>query len=192
MVRSCKAIRYPQLYPKREICQGSFLVLQVRETPRGMPVVCVVRSTSCFIHTTIQLESNPFDLSVYAAPQSEYSVLHEENSPVLHQLSLMQICCPCYKGKHNTKPLIASSMCVGGVIPLGKPAELQRKESTERHPFQHGDKVKCLLDIDILREMQEGHGGWNPKMAEVCCCSFSFSQHCRSNHWLGSCLNIFV
>uniref|UniRef100_A0A8B9PEN2 E3 ubiquitin-protein ligase MIB2 n=1 Tax=Apteryx owenii TaxID=8824 RepID=A0A8B9PEN2_APTOW len=49
---------------------------------------------------------------------------------------------------------------------LGKPAELQRKESTDRHPFQHGDKVKCLLDIDILREMQEGHGGWNPKMAE--------------------------
>uniref|UniRef100_A0A670JCS1 E3 ubiquitin-protein ligase MIB2 n=1 Tax=Podarcis muralis TaxID=64176 RepID=A0A670JCS1_PODMU len=50
---------------------------------------------------------------------------------------------------------------------LGKPAELQKKESTERHPFQHGDKVKCLLDIDILREMQEGHGGWNPKMAEL-------------------------
>ncbi|XP_068772117.1 E3 ubiquitin-protein ligase MIB2 isoform X4 [Struthio camelus] len=49
---------------------------------------------------------------------------------------------------------------------LGKPAELQRKESTDRHPFQHGDKVKCLLDVDILREMQEGHGGWNPKMAE--------------------------
>ncbi|KAE8592930.1 hypothetical protein XENTR_v10018918 [Xenopus tropicalis] len=49
---------------------------------------------------------------------------------------------------------------------LGKPAELQRKESSERHPFQHGDKVKCLLDVEILREMQEGHGGWNPKMAE--------------------------
>ncbi|KAM4703364.1 E3 ubiquitin-protein ligase MIB2 isoform 2-T2 [Rhinophrynus dorsalis] len=49
---------------------------------------------------------------------------------------------------------------------LGKPAEIQRKESSERHPFQHGDKVKCLLDVDILREMQEGHGGWNPKMAE--------------------------
>ncbi|XP_018426724.1 PREDICTED: E3 ubiquitin-protein ligase MIB2 isoform X4 [Nanorana parkeri] len=49
---------------------------------------------------------------------------------------------------------------------LGKPAEIQRKESSERHPFQHGDKVKCLLDIEILREMQEGHGGWNPKMAE--------------------------
>ncbi|XP_069466245.1 E3 ubiquitin-protein ligase MIB2 isoform X2 [Ambystoma mexicanum] len=49
---------------------------------------------------------------------------------------------------------------------LGKPAEIQRKVSNDRHPFQHGDKVKCLLDIDILREMQEGHGGWNPKMAE--------------------------
>ncbi|MEE6483916.1 hypothetical protein FKM82_013690 [Ascaphus truei] len=49
---------------------------------------------------------------------------------------------------------------------LGKPAEIQRKESSEQHPFQHGDKVKCLLDVDILREMQEGHGGWNPKMAE--------------------------
>ncbi|CAH2319960.1 E3 ubiquitin- ligase MIB2 isoform X2 [Pelobates cultripes] len=49
---------------------------------------------------------------------------------------------------------------------LGKPAEIQRKENSDRHPFQHGDKVKCLLDIEILREMQEGHGGWNPKMAE--------------------------
>lgn len=49
---------------------------------------------------------------------------------------------------------------------LGKPAEIQRKESSDRHPFQHGDKVKCLLDMEILREMQEGHGGWNPKMAE--------------------------
>ncbi|XP_053308066.1 E3 ubiquitin-protein ligase MIB2 isoform X3 [Spea bombifrons] len=51
-------------------------------------------------------------------------------------------------------------------LSLGKPAEIQRKESSERHPFQHGDKVKCLLDVEILREMQEGHGGWNPKMAE--------------------------
>jgi len=64
---------------------------------------------------------------------------------------------------------------------LGKPAELQRKESTDRHPFQHGDKVKCLLDIDILREMQEGHGGWNPKMAEVCYSLLVFSQHVVSH-----------
>uniref|UniRef100_A0A8C7EL66 RING-type E3 ubiquitin transferase n=1 Tax=Neovison vison TaxID=452646 RepID=A0A8C7EL66_NEOVI len=49
---------------------------------------------------------------------------------------------------------------------LGKPAELRRRVSADGQPFQHGDKVKCLLDTDILREMQEGHGGWNPRMAE--------------------------
>ncbi|XP_039732791.1 E3 ubiquitin-protein ligase MIB2 isoform X4 [Pteropus medius] len=49
---------------------------------------------------------------------------------------------------------------------LGKPAELQRRVSADSQTFQHGDKVKCLLDTDVLREMQEGHGGWNPRMAE--------------------------
>lgn len=50
---------------------------------------------------------------------------------------------------------------------VGEHAELQRQESADGHTFQQGDKVKCLLDVDILRQMQEGHGGWNPKMAEV-------------------------
>ncbi|XP_030109741.1 E3 ubiquitin-protein ligase MIB2 isoform X5 [Mus musculus] len=49
---------------------------------------------------------------------------------------------------------------------LGKPAELQRRVSADGQPFQRGDKVKCLLDTDVLRDMQEGHGGWNPRMAE--------------------------
>uniref|UniRef100_A0A6D2X331 E3 ubiquitin-protein ligase MIB2 n=1 Tax=Takifugu rubripes TaxID=31033 RepID=A0A6D2X331_TAKRU len=52
---------------------------------------------------------------------------------------------------------------------LGEHAELQRQESTDGHSFQQGDKVKCLLEVDILRQMQEGHGGWNPKMAEYIC-----------------------
>ncbi|KAM9344176.1 E3 ubiquitin-protein ligase MIB2 isoform 2-T3 [Pholidichthys leucotaenia] len=52
---------------------------------------------------------------------------------------------------------------------LGEHAELQRQESADSHSFQQGDKVKCLLDVDILRQMQEGHGGWNPKMAEYIC-----------------------
>lgn len=51
----------------------------------------------------------------------------------------------------------------------GKPAELQRRVSADGQPFQRGDKVKCLLDIDVLRDMEEGHGGWNPRMAEVSC-----------------------
>ncbi|XP_059944792.1 E3 ubiquitin-protein ligase MIB2 isoform X3 [Mesoplodon densirostris] len=54
---------------------------------------------------------------------------------------------------------------------LGKPAELQRRVSADGQPFQHGDKVKCLLDADILRDMQEGHGGWNPRMAKHNSCS---------------------
>ena len=49
----------------------------------------------------------------------------------------------------------------------GEHAELQRQDSADGHSFQQGDKVKCLLEVDILRQMQEGHGGWNPKMAEV-------------------------
>ncbi|XP_007905447.1 E3 ubiquitin-protein ligase MIB2 isoform X1 [Callorhinchus milii] len=49
---------------------------------------------------------------------------------------------------------------------LGDHAEIQRQESADGHSFQNGDKVKCLLEVDILRQMQEGHGGWNPKMAE--------------------------
>uniref|UniRef100_A0A8C6DJ33 E3 ubiquitin-protein ligase MIB2 n=1 Tax=Moschus moschiferus TaxID=68415 RepID=A0A8C6DJ33_MOSMO len=50
---------------------------------------------------------------------------------------------------------------------LGKPAELQRRVSADGQPFQRGDKVKCLLDADVLKEMQEGHGGWNPRMAKA-------------------------
>ncbi|XP_021471907.1 E3 ubiquitin-protein ligase MIB2 isoform X2 [Oncorhynchus mykiss] len=52
---------------------------------------------------------------------------------------------------------------------LGEHAELQRQESAEGHTFNQGDKVKCLLEVDILRQMQEGHGGWNPKMSEYTC-----------------------
>ncbi|KAM6977226.1 E3 ubiquitin-protein ligase MIB2 [Aplochiton taeniatus] len=52
---------------------------------------------------------------------------------------------------------------------LGEHAELQRQESSDFHTFTQGDKVKCLLEVDILRQMQEGHGGWNPKMAEYIC-----------------------
>ncbi|XP_021099302.1 E3 ubiquitin-protein ligase MIB2 isoform X3 [Heterocephalus glaber] len=75
-----------------------------------------------------------------------------------------------HKGKVDLK-------CVGEVaggfyykehLPrLGKPAELQRRVSADGQPFQRGNKVKCLLDTEVLRDMQEGHGGWNPRMAEA-------------------------
>lgn len=35
------------------------------------------------------------------------------------------------------------------------------------YAFKVGDKVRVDLDVDTLKMMQEGHGGWNPKMADV-------------------------
>ncbi|KAI4465183.1 zinc finger c3hc4 type (ring finger) [Holotrichia oblita] len=33
-------------------------------------------------------------------------------------------------------------------------------------PFSVGDKVKVTVTVDQLKAMQQGHGGWNPRMAE--------------------------
>ena len=33
--------------------------------------------------------------------------------------------------------------------------------------FKTGDRVKIQLEVEIFRQMQEGHGGWNDQMAEV-------------------------
>ena len=33
--------------------------------------------------------------------------------------------------------------------------------------FSVGDKVKITLSIDLFKQMQEGHGGWNYKMTEL-------------------------
>ncbi|XP_029678804.1 E3 ubiquitin-protein ligase MIB2-like [Formica exsecta] len=38
--------------------------------------------------------------------------------------------------------------------------------SSHHVTFNVGDKVKVLIEVDILKEMQDGHGGWNPRMAE--------------------------
>lgn len=51
---------------------------------------------------------------------------------------------------------------------LGETVEQQvAKLSSVKHPmFNVGDKVKVLLEVDTLKVMQEGHGGWNPRMTE--------------------------
>ncbi|XP_076451945.1 E3 ubiquitin-protein ligase MIB2-like isoform X2 [Babylonia areolata] len=33
-------------------------------------------------------------------------------------------------------------------------------------PFKVGDKVRCDLETEVLKQMQEGHGGWNQRMSE--------------------------
>ncbi|XP_042895609.1 E3 ubiquitin-protein ligase MIB2 [Parasteatoda tepidariorum] len=41
------------------------------------------------------------------------------------------------------------------------------KPPPSNHPrFNVGDKVQVLMDVETLKIMQEGHGGWNPRMAE--------------------------
>ena len=68
-------------------------------------------------------------------------------------------------------------------IVLGAPAPVETIQ--ERAPtaastdnstskFKAGDQVKVQLEVEIFRQMQEGHGGWNDQMAEVRC-------------WLGIC-----
>lgn len=34
-------------------------------------------------------------------------------------------------------------------------------------PFVVGDKVKVKTSEEQLKMMQQGHGGWNPRMSEV-------------------------
>jgi E3 ubiquitin-protein ligase mind-bomb len=44
----------------------------------------------------------------------------------------------------------------------------RQSSSSPRHlTFNVGDKVKVAMDVEALKQMQEGHGGWNPRMAEV-------------------------
>jgi Mind bomb SH3 repeat domain len=54
------------------------------------------------------------------------------------------------------------------------PAESERPQQNFNSPrhkqqvvFNIGDKVKVLLSAEELQKMQTGHGGWNPRMAEV-------------------------
>ena len=50
---------------------------------------------------------------------------------------------------------------------LGRPLRDQGSPRfTGSVAFSVGDKVKVMVDAERLKEMQEGHGGWNPRMAE--------------------------
>lgn len=38
----------------------------------------------------------------------------------------------------------------------------------EVYVFNPGEKVKVNVDEERLKALQEGHGGWNPRMIQVC------------------------
>ncbi|KOC64396.1 E3 ubiquitin-protein ligase MIB2 [Habropoda laboriosa] len=63
------------------------------------------------------------------------------------------------------QPVMTVSDNLTNVTPtrIGVPSSV----SSPRHlTFNVGDKIKVLVDVETLKEMQEGHGGWNPRMAE--------------------------
>ncbi|KAF8774870.1 E3 ubiquitin-protein ligase MIB2 like protein [Argiope bruennichi] len=45
-------------------------------------------------------------------------------------------------------------------------ATCSKPNSLNQPRFNVGDKVQVLMDVETLKVMQEGHGGWNPRMAE--------------------------
>uniref|UniRef100_A0A1A9WEY4 RING-type E3 ubiquitin transferase n=1 Tax=Glossina brevipalpis TaxID=37001 RepID=A0A1A9WEY4_9MUSC len=49
---------------------------------------------------------------------------------------------------------------------LGQLEEQQPVVPTVKPTFSVGDRVKVCLDVDALIKLQQGHGGWNPRMLE--------------------------
>lgn len=49
---------------------------------------------------------------------------------------------------------------------LGQPEEQQPVVPTVRPTFSVGDRVKVCLEVDALMKLQQGHGGWNPRMID--------------------------
>nr|KAG5706441.1 hypothetical protein BaRGS_032834 [Batillaria attramentaria] len=73
-----------------------------------------------------------------------------------------------HKGKVDLKYITPSS---GGFyykdhLPVLGEATEQASPGTPSL-FKVGDKVRCDLDMEVLKQMQEGHGGWNQRMSEV-------------------------
>lgn len=49
---------------------------------------------------------------------------------------------------------------------LGQPEEQQPIVAMVKPSFSVGDRVKVCLEVDALMKLQQGHGGWNPRMVE--------------------------
>lgn len=83
-----------------------------------------------------------------------------------------------YRIGHNGKTDLKAISIVGGgfyyrealaILGNSKPPTLPVHDA---HPssetvFSVGDRVQVAVDEGVLREMQQGHGGWNPRMNQV-------------------------
>lgn len=64
------------------------------------------------------------------------------------------------------------------ILILGQNVELAvaRPVRSGPPPFSVGDKVQVTVNVEQLKAMQQGHGGWNPRMAEVM--KFQYLKRC--------------
>lgn len=49
---------------------------------------------------------------------------------------------------------------------IGQPEEQQTVTPAVKPTYIVGDRVKVCLEKDALIKLQNGHGGWNPRMVE--------------------------
>lgn len=77
-----------------------------------------------------------------------------------------------------------SAFDLGAAAPPMPPPSLPTVKTT----FNTGDTVRVLLDIDVFKLMQEGHGGWTDQILEVwkefsiCCAVLVWNLHVHNHH----------
>ena len=49
----------------------------------------------------------------------------------------------------------------------GEKTEEHESDQDSNLTFIVGETVKVNVDVEVLKKMQEGHGGWNPRMSQV-------------------------
>lgn len=64
-------------------------------------------------------------------------------------------------------PLMSPDDGVSSPAECGSSVEVVVAPLPRPLPFMVGERVRVVVSVDELRTMQEGHGGWNHKMAEV-------------------------
>lgn len=67
----------------------------------------------------------------------------------------------------STAPATTQPTNVVTATPAPTTSANSNTNSHNNHFFSVGDKVKVDVSLEVFKQMQEGHGGWNFKMADV-------------------------
>lgn len=62
------------------------------------------------------------------------------------------------------------NLITGHAIEVDLSTQAVSGDTPLRHlTFKIGDRVKVLMEVETLKQMQKDHGNWNDEMTEVCC-----------------------